>query len=273
MEKDRFLLLVKNYTSLSEEEAVELDHLQNDFPFSQVIHNLAARAAQDNQLDSHDKLLRISAVYATDRTVLKQLMTEPRSAKTATPAVSIPEYVDEEKVTTKFSSKTESGLSGDDLINEIAIDLKKLKELRHNFEVSMEEYENAHPATPPKKKNKKANEPKPEEIDTADGLIEEIRSTKKEIGPEGDRQKEQIEIINQFIKTSPIIGKGKSVASSEDLTEPSNDFSDHIISETLVDILLKQGKKDKAIEVLRKLIWKFPQKKAIFAAQIETLKK
>jgi hypothetical protein len=40
-----------------------------------------------------------------------------------------------------------------------------------------------------------------------------------------------------------------------------------------VEILLRQGKKDKAIEVLKKLIWKFPQKKAIFAAQIDELKK
>jgi hypothetical protein len=36
--------------------------------------------------------------------------------------------------------------------------------------------------------------------------------------------------------------------------------------------LLSQGKKDKAVEVLRKLIWKFPQKKSYFAAQIEELK-
>ena len=50
-------------------------------------------------------------------------------------------------------------------------------------------------------------------------------------------------------------------------------FGDNIVSETLVEILLKQGKKDKAIEVLKKLIWKFPQKKAYFAAQIEDLKK
>ena len=38
-------------------------------------------------------------------------------------------------------------------------------------------------------------------------------------------------------------------------------------------ILIKQGKKEKAIEVLKKLIWKFPQKKTYFAAQIEDLKK
>jgi len=104
-------------------------------------------------------------------------------------------------------------------------------------------------------------------------LIEEIKSTKKEIDPEGEKQKEQIQIIDNFIKTSPTIPKGKlATVVSGDLSENSSAFGDNIISETLVEILIKQGKKDKAIEVLRKLIWKFPQKKAIFATQIDELK-
>ena len=59
-----------------------------------------------------------------------------------------------------------------------------------------------------------------------------------------------------------------------DLTEVKNgEFADNVISETLVEILIRQGKKEKAIELLKKLIWKFPQKKTYFAAQIEDLKK
>ena len=59
-----------------------------------------------------------------------------------------------------------------------------------------------------------------------------------------------------------------------DLAEvKSGEFADNIISETLAEILIRQGKKEKAIEVYRKLIWKFPQKKVYFAAQIEELKK
>jgi len=110
----------------------------------------------------------------------------------------------------------------------------------------------------------------------ADSLIEEIKSTKKKIKPEGVKQKEQIEIIDQFIKTQPTISRPKPSASEvkdSDLSEPSAQFGENIVSETLVEILLKQGKKEKAIEALKKLIWKFPQKKAYFAAQIEELRK
>lgn len=107
-------------------------------------------------------------------------------------------------------------------------------------------------------------------------IIEEIASTKEELQPESDKQKEQLEMIEQFIKTQPSISSNKDKpahAASGDLsTIKTGEFNDNVVSETLVDILLKQGKKDKAIEVLKKLIWKFPQKKAYFAAQIEELK-
>lgn len=110
----------------------------------------------------------------------------------------------------------------------------------------------------------------------SDDLIEEIRISKLEITPENEKQKEQIALINHFIKTQPSItnSKDRSVQPIGDLNPiKSGEFGDNIVSETLVEILIKQGKKDKAIEVLKKLIWKYPQKKAYFASQIEDLKK
>jgi predicted Zn-dependent protease len=82
-------------------------------------------------------------------------------------------------------------------------------------------------------------------------------------------------MIDQFIRVQPTIsGTKDKQAVPEDLsTIRSGEFGDAIISETLVEILLKQGKKEKAVEVLKKLIWKFPQKKAYFASQIEELRK
>ncbi|HPH46838.1 MAG TPA: hypothetical protein PKU83_07525 [Chryseolinea sp.] len=114
-------------------------------------------------------------------------------------------------------------------------------------------------------------------INSSEKFIEEIKISKKEIKPEDEKQKEQIQIIDQFIKIQPSISNVKDriqQAPAGDLsTIKSGEFGDNIVSETLVELLIKQGKKDKAIEVLKKLIWKFPQKKAFFAAQIEDLKK
>src|SRR6185295_1785408 len=105
-----------------------------------------------------------------------------------------------------------------------------------------------------------------------DPLIEEIKTTKKKLKVDNPKQKEQNEIIDKFIKTQPSIPKPKPVEPTSDLSEETSIFGDHIVSETLVEILLKQGKKEKAVEVLKKLIWKFPQKKAYLAAQIDSLK-
>ena len=86
-----------------------------------------------------------------------------------------------------------------------------------------------------------------------------------------------MEIIDHFIKAQPSISNAKdkpiNIPGGDLATIKTGEFGDNIVSETLVELLLKQGKKDKAVEVLKKLIWKFPQKKAYFAAQIEELKK
>ena len=103
-----------------------------------------------------------------------------------------------------------------------------------------------------------------------------IGNDQKRTEPENEKQKEQLEIIEQFIKTQPSISSPKDklvVTPAGDLASiKTGEFNDNVVSETLVEILIKQGKKDKAMEVLKKLIWKFPQKKAYFAAQIEELK-
>ncbi|HEY3405806.1 MAG TPA: hypothetical protein VGK59_20620 [Ohtaekwangia sp.] len=156
-------------------------------------------------------------------------------------------------------STKESSKSKKERIIELA------KALQHKEQAEPEESDHAKPSGKKKKKDAPGEE-----------LIDEIISTKQEIVPENEKQKEQIEIIDQFIKSQPSISpaKDKVAGNSGDLaTIKTGEFGDNVVSETLVEILIKQGKKDKAIEVLKKLIWKFPQKKAYFAAQIEDLKK
>lgn len=89
-------------------------------------------------------------------------------------------------------------------------------------------------------------------------------------------QEEQSDLIDRFLKSDLIGKRPKPIASEEapqnDLSIKSQEFGDNIISENLAQILAKQGKVDKAIDIYRKLVWKFPQKKAYFAALIEKLK-
>lgn len=89
---------------------------------------------------------------------------------------------------------------------------------------------------------------------------------------------EQIEIIDNFIKNSPVLSKPNlsaesEVISQEDLSKKSAKFSEELASENLAKIYFKQGKKKDAEKIYKKLIRMFPQKKSYFADQIKKLKK
>ncbi len=240
--------------------------------------------------------MNTAAVYSSDRSVLKSFVTAPRSgrisipekvegAPIATPAETHPgKLIAQETLITKpYQELERTDLTGDDLINELFSDLEKLKKLRHDFEIAADGFE-LPPPTANKTKNKDkpiqsivsgSGKPTPKETDPDEGMIAEIKSTKKKIKPSDPKQKEQLDIIDQFIKSKPNIPRNKIgqqlTPTDTDLSESSSVFSENVVSETLVEILIKQGKKEKAVEVLKKLIWKFPQKKAYFAAQIEEL--
>lgn len=267
MEKALFEQLLLNYTALDANEAVEIEQLSKQFPFSQLLHLMAARAAQDNSLPNREELLHTSAIYSTDRSVLKHVMVSPKTKRIA-PVVASGSNSTQTETPESILIVHPPDLNSESIYQQVMDDLASLQESKRIYEATIERLENEKLLPLQKDEKKVENEENP------DGLIQEIKSTKKKIKPESDKQKEQIEIIDQFIKLKPSVPKPtKSSINSEDLAETSADFNENIVSETLVEILLKQGKKEKAIEALKKLIWKFPQKKAYFAARIEELKK
>lgn len=316
--------ILKHYSGTSTEEANLLFSLTEQYPYSQVLQALAARAAQDHAHADQKLFLQRAAVYVTDRTALKQLMSE----KSTVVAPS-----EEKKITTLESKEVQSiepeklekvsspEKAGTDYADEVIHDLERLQELKHNFEAyfdgsvtekkqesiqkpfEKQEAKQAKEKTEPTQKKLSKKEriiqlakelnkvpPSPEEPAWAEKplkksktkttelepLVNEIKSTRKKMQPESEKTREQIEIIDQFIKSNPLITPPKTAqAEGQDLASSlkSGEFGDHIVSETLAEILVRQGKKDKAIEVYKKLIWKFPQKKTYFAAQIEELRK
>ncbi len=280
MNKEEFYLLIQNFACLEQKEADELISLQKEFPYSQVIHNLVAKVAHDLDLPDKDHFLHESAIYSTDRSVLKSVITAIKTERITagiiektTPEYQPPFAIHSGKEPIAIIKQKEETASSEDLYSEVTRDLAQLDKSRHHFEAVVEALEKNRPV-PLSIPSKISVETEIKTLVPEDGLIEEIKNSKKKIKPDGPKQKEQIEIIDQFIKTQPTISKPKTVATtSEDLTDKVDIYGENIVSETLVEILLKQGKKEKAIEMLKKLIWKFPQKKAYFAAQIEELKK
>lgn len=276
VEKDHLLQLARHFSSLSQADAHVLGEWQKEFPYSQVVHHLAARAAQDLAIHGRERLLHLSAVYASDRALLRQIMLQPRTWPQGNGSLA------ETAIPPSIAIAGNDTRAGDDLLQEVMTDLRKLKKLKENFERAAHQFDErkkpgrttAKKVIKPRPAPKKSKQRKSRTGPVSEHLLEEIKTSKKKIKPGSRKQKAQLEIIDQFIKKQPSIPKIKSNSPPvKDLSEKSVALSDNLVSETLVELLIRQGKKEKAVEMLKKLIWKFPRKKAIFAARIETLKK
>jgi hypothetical protein len=316
VEKENFIEVLRHYSKITEEEALRVLSLRERYPYSQLLHALTARVSKDHDFINHSKELQLAAVYAADRSVLKDVMTLDNVLPARVAGAPIKQVVKSTSASAPIPvSQPPASAFSENITNvadQVMSDLEKLHQLKHNFELMFvdsnlpkaipsltEKHEtDSESSSKESSKSRKARivelakamaaakesepvedslpKPKKKKELPPESFIEELATTKREIEPENEKQKEQLEIIEQFIKTQPSISSPKDkvvVTPAGDLTTiKTGEFNDNVVSETLVEILIKQGKKDKAVEVLKKLIWKFPQKKAYFAAQIEELK-
>lgn len=314
MDKSLFLQLLQHYASTSVEEAKEIASLKAQFPYSQLLQTLCARVSKDHGFQNQQGDLQLAAVYAADRGLLKEIITA--TPEEPVRQVISKHVNADEQVTSTIDSIDVADVIMNDLerlsklkntFETLFMDYPKSKKgnskeivvdaspppkfsTEDNQEITKSKKERIieivkavntvsmidHPVTDENSLQKKKGGRVDKHGNPVDELIAEIQRSKDEIIPENEKQKQQIEIINQFIRIQPSISNPKDRGPSAigDLNPvKSGEFGDNIVSETLVEILIKQGKKDKAIEVLKKLIWKYPQKKAYFASQIEDLKK
>lgn len=306
MEKDLLRKVLHSYPSCSIEEAQELHSLCEAYPYSQLLHVLSARASKAHDLDHQQNGLQLAAVYSADRTVLKSIMNGGTGQTVSDAGVSFdnvkqPSPTVNGAAANNLNNHTHSqdnGEESNDLASRVIRDVTALYNTRHTFEMRFIDSPIADIQKPTddsaKSKRERiielskalnvqqvtaADEIKPsrKKREARKDILDEIANTKNTIEPANDKQKEQLEIIDHFIKVQPSISNAKDkpaqIQAGDLSTIKTGEFGDNIVSETLVELLVKQGKKEKAVEVLKKLIWKFPQKKAYFAAQIEELKK
>lgn len=89
-----------------------------------------------------------------------------------------------------------------------------------------------------------------------------------------ESQKRNNSIIESFIQSNPKITPDRPAQSEiVDFSKDSVKESDHLITDTLAEIYLKQGNYAKAIFAYEKLSLKYPEKNAYFAGQIKEIKK
>ncbi|WPP51137.1 tetratricopeptide repeat protein [Catalinimonas niigatensis] len=304
LNKQALLNLMSYPNEISEKEAADLVETIENYPYFQLGHALLAKVTHDKQATDAYKRLSKAAIYAPNRRKLRELFYEDlRIAPTTSSAISeheakedhiqdttladenimnTPEVYDplETEQNVLAGNQDEEIIQSDEVYNELEENLRKLRESKNKF--SEEEEENKKKITEETEdfETQKYNH---EEKNTKDPdnnssvLLHELTPNEEVIKPLDANQQLQNELIDKFInsqdnrsfKIKPPVDTDEV---SEDLSYPSTEMADSLVSENLAEIYVKQGKKEKAIEIYQKLIWKFPQKKTYFAEIIESLK-
>lgn len=283
MNKKQFSQLVRNYDHL-ESSRTELDKLVVQYPFSHPVRMLSVKSNTGLPKRDFQKQLAMAAFYTTDRTVLRTLIETgkvPADLKVPSTEVKKSQLKKTSAVSTNMATRSKKEVSSgskeasENLRQEVLHNLEEMLKSKNEFlrlieeepgrktsaDTSTSQTDGPVKATSVTKTKKKAS---PKEKTS----VKASKAVKKTLS------KSQNEIIDHFIATEPTITPNKEVSGKQsDLSRPSSELKEDLVSENLAEIFARQGKTTKAIEIYKKLIWQFPQKKASFAARIEELKK
>ncbi len=286
----RLAQLIINPAATSDEDFRELEGQADIYPYFSCLHILNAKIAFIKELESKDKLLTKAAIISPDRVHLKKYLTTDDIFADETLVAEEPEMitvpVPEKKETIKPPDPLPSADSGVEAappkIQTPTLPPGKniLDELKENTEAYRQSFQkylevlNSN-ALPPI--NQDQSDPLADPAQTEEKFRDILESSKKRKTTRKMPKEEQDLLISKFIEAGsenrkPAQSEKNEKTPSEDLSISSTEIHDEMVTETLAGIMINQGKLEKAIDIYHKLIWKFPQKKSYFAAQIEILK-
>jgi len=261
MTRDQLVRYLDDSSSLNERTLGELKEILEEYPYFQTAHLLYIKNLQVENNFRFSGQLRTCATYATDRTILYQLLNSPAGKR---------ELISDNALEINSSSRKGSPML--ELTDDPTLPKEEVSEtLRHaishgdiqnfdllNFELpdrvySLENIEDEKTAA------------------QAESVEEVIQSVPKR--GKGRISEQKDELIDRFIKGNPAFTV-KQVENPErgrqnDPQIDSGGDKDEFITETLARIYMNQGLYQKAINAFEKLSLKYPEKSAYFARQIE----
>jgi len=138
VEKEDFIEALRHYSEITEDEALRVLSLRESYPYSQLLHALSARVSKDHDFINQSKELQLAAVYAADRSVLKDVMTLDNLLPARVSGPPIKQAVKSASVATAVSASQPVVVAVPEEITNVAdqvmSDLEKLHQLKHNFE-------------------------------------------------------------------------------------------------------------------------------------------
>jgi len=247
MKRENIIAFVHDPSKLDQSSLGELEELLNTYPWFQTAHLLVAKNHHNIDSIKFHEVLRDSAAYAGDRTVLYHLIHSP-AYKTPITWMGEPgkEITDkegqEEDMVRRLPDPEPATGSSDEFAFTGAYQLEE--ESVPSETTAIEEY-------------------------TFTGWFDHFQS----ITPDKPVRTEQEDLIDKFIKDSPVLSRGNDIPPSDtDMSGSGSLDSDSLMTETLAGIYEKQGLLKKAIYAYEKLSLKYPEKSTYFATQINRIK-
>lgn len=233
MNAAQFLELVQKADSLDRSEILQLQKVQENFPYFQIPHILTAR--YEFLKDGIEKIpsLGYAAITSPDRIWLKTLIENTEENATFPNATS-----------PKPAINVEEKAEPTEEVNE--------KEVKSD---------------PSKPKLRRRKPPKEDLIETIKRKEKRVIVDQKK-----KEQIDLIKAFSKKSIKMATIKEIEANQNTENLAAASTKINDNLMSESYAKILANQGKKQLAKEIYEKLVLKFPDKRAYFADLIEKLK-
>lgn len=265
MDKSTFEKLILSDLEISHTEAILLEDLLEAFPYCQSAHLLIAKDSQQKKSMLYPKKLRKASTYILNRKVLQHFLTEKKTKSTTSSEIILPQQ--------------------NTVIEDIENTIREIKAKREQVSILLES---------DKKKEDKKTIPHNPTINnriftTESRLGDEIAQSESKssielfisyLNHENSIAKQnttpkQDEVINKFIETEPKITRSIANTFIEDttydLSSNSTELKVELVTENYALILLKQNKIEKAKEIYKKLILKYPNKSAYFEAKLNEI--
>lgn len=290
MNKHKFIELVENPSGIRHKDADILTELARNYPYSSLVRTMLAKARQGTPQAKES--LSTAALYIPDRKVLKAVMEDNLPARTtgntpetatsglATERQQQPPHAPPENQGTpvKLASTADpeeapqAAKAPVNVIDELQENLRKLREQRIHLDSPANKAENLL-----SEEKKKESSPIEIPIKQLPERLQEIIINREEQQIRDPKRLEQINMIDSFIQNSSNIARkyrslGDDNQEQNDLSSGHHFTPPDLVTENLAQIMVRQGKTEKAIDIYEKLVLKYPQKKAYFATCIEKLK-
>lgn len=251
MNAAQFIELINKSGTPNRSDLLSLKKIQENFPYFQIPHVLAARYEFNKDPKVPSESLGYAAITSPNRVWLKELVEQDAGNSPTADIISKKEELLPEDVKTSKDPNQRT---------------KSLIQLGENLKgQKVEEEAVEKPKAKPVRKRRKS---------PSEDLIETIKKKEKKAILDS-KKREQIDLIKAFSKKEIKLATIKEIEANqnnENLAASSTEINDNLISESFAKLLVSQGKKPKAKKIYEKLMLKFPDKRSYFADLIEKLK-